>query len=113
MRLLFVTILTLVLTGCGPYDKTHVKERVDFWKSELETNIPAGTSKEKAREWGGSRNVKFSYLPSQNWLYSTVEKIPGNGIGFPCDGGQINLIVVLDANNRSVKNEVKVATYCI
>lgn len=101
-----------MLTSCTS-NNAHVKERVNYWKSELDTNIPAGTTSAKAIKWGISKNVKFDHLSSKNWLYSNVESVLNDGIGFPCSQWNIILTIVLDANSRAVKNEVSTVGSCI
>lgn len=112
MHSLSIAFFMVMLIGCTSHN-AHVKERADYWKSDLDTNIPAGTTSAKAIEWGISKNIKFDYLPSKNWLYSNVERVPDSGIGFPCSEWNIMLKVILDANGYAVKNEVSAVGSCI
>lgn len=112
MRFLTIALFALALMGCTQ-GNSHARERADFWRAEMARDIPPGTAKEKAIQWGKGRNVKFDFLEQQRWLYANVEHVPDSGIGFPCSDWNIILKVSLDANDRTIGNEVSTVGSCI
>jgi hypothetical protein len=112
MHFITFVLFALALTGCTQ-GNSHARERAEFWKAELAHNIPLGTTKEKAIQWGKDRNVKFEFLEEQHWLYANVEHVPDSGIGFPCSDWNIILKVSLDANDRTTGREVSTVGSCI
>ncbi|WP_026223521.1 hypothetical protein [Methylosarcina fibrata] len=112
MRFLASILFCLTLVGCAS-ESTQLNERTKFWKSELAHNIPTGTPKEKALQWGKEHQVKFAFLEKQNWLYANVERVPDSGIGFPCSEWNIILKVFLGADGKSVGNEVNAVGSCL
>lgn len=112
MRYLALILLSLAFMGCTS-ENTRLNERTKFWKSELAHNIPTGTPKEKAIQWGEKHQVKFDLLEKQNWLYANVERVPDSGIGFPCSEWNIILKVFTGADGNSIGNEVTALGSCI
>jgi hypothetical protein len=92
MRFLTMIMFSLALMGCAQ-GNSHARERAEFWKAELARDIPPGTAKDNAIQWGKDRNVKFDFLEKQRMLYANVEHVPDSGIGFPCSDWNIILEV--------------------
>jgi hypothetical protein len=112
MRFFAFVLFALALMGCTQ-GNSRARERAEFWKAEMARDIPPGTTKEKAIQWGKDRKVKFDFLEKQRWLYANVEQVPGSGIGFPCSDWNIILTVSLDPNDRTIGNEVSTVGSCL
>ncbi len=100
-----LVIAISVLPTCAG-DNQLLQARVTYWQIALSQGIPAGTSKEKAIEWGTAHNVQFDYLEKQHWLYTNVEQVKEAGFPFPCSEWNIILKVTIDAAGLSSNKEV-------
>lgn len=112
MRVLTFVLFAFALMGCTQ-GNFRACERAEFWRAEIARDIPLGTTKEKAIQWGKDHNVKFDFLEKQRWLYANVEQVSDSGIGFPCSDWNITLKVSLDANDRATGSEVSTVGSCL
>ncbi len=51
MKTLYVIIFAAFSIGCASRIPLELESRKEYWRSEVESNIPVGTSIEKARWW--------------------------------------------------------------
>jgi hypothetical protein len=112
MARLPTVIVVLALVGCTQ-DRAKVEERVAYWKSSLDQEVPAGSNTEKANDWGARHSVRLTYLEQQRWLYANVEQLPASGIPFPCSAWNVIVKIALDPAGRTVKNEVDAVGSCL
>jgi hypothetical protein len=112
MRTILISLMTLVLLGCGGKEP-DLKGRRAYWEGELARNAPVGSSKDAILTWAASRGVHFNDDHTQQRLYANVEQIPEPGIPFPCSEWNIIVQISMDSNNRSTSNNVSQVGSCL
>jgi len=75
--------------------------------------LPRGTTKEQAIAWGKANGARFDYLSEQRVLYATVERIPVQGLRFPCSEWNVTLTVMLDKDDRVLGGKVATVGSCV
>ena len=112
IRLLIAYILLSGMSGCDR-DDHQLEQRVSFWKSELQSGVPLGSSADVAVAWGNTHGVSLDLLPEQKWLYGIIERVPEKGIAFPCSEWNIVIRIQLDEHGKTAENFVETVGTCV
>ena len=110
---LIVVMVCIYLITTGFITNYRIQKREAYWKSEINSEIPNGTSKEKLIEYLNQRNLNSSWIPGQKVFNENVEQIPDAGIGFPCGSWNIIIYIFLGDDNRTKGNEIHSVGSCI
>lgn len=105
MKTAILVVCLLALVGCSTA-RQKLDERKAFWRNALNAEVPVGSRKGAIEAWGARHGVKFMYLEKKQWLYANVERIPEEGIPFPCSDWNIIVEIPIGTEGQSLENRV-------
>ena len=111
MKTIWSLLVIFCLAGCSQ-DTHDFDKRLGYWQHSLK-ELPLGSSSDQVTRWGKSHGIELSFLPEQRQFYANVERIPVNGIKFPCSEWNIIIQITMDKAGRSIKNEVGQVGSCV
>ena len=111
---IIASVLCSPLAACSHPANPKVQERLEYWRMSLAHDIPPGTMASGAQEWFRTRHIKISFLEEQRWLYANAESVPDpSPVPFPFSAWNIIIKITIDANDRTVENDISSVGSCL
>ncbi|HEU4669190.1 MAG TPA: hypothetical protein VFR91_00660 [Dyella sp.] len=111
MKAIVAALLALSLASCDQ-GAPEFQNRVAAWSHRL-SELPAGSSPYQIQQWANLHKVHFVFLPDQRQFYANVERVPVNGLHFPCSEWSIIITVDMDPSGHSTKSKVNQVGTCL
>jgi hypothetical protein len=111
MKNIIGLLILLCLSACR-HDTSAFDARIEYWNKSL-SQVSVGSSTEQITNWAKLHKVDLTFLPEQQQFYANVERVPVNGIPFPCGAWNIILVIYVDQSGNAKKTEVRQVGSCV
>lgn len=111
MKAIVAALFSLSLASCDQ-GASDFHKHVEAWNQRL-NELPAGSSSSQIQRWAALHKVHFVFLPNQRQFYANVERVPVNGLHFPCSEWSIIITVNVDSSGHSTGSDVNQVGTCL
>ncbi len=103
--------LALLIAGCASTRPSPVGERVAYWQSVVDKNIPPGSSVDSVMKWAATRGLKLIFYPDAAQLAGSLEYVPVHD--WACKGWSISLASSLSPSGAVQHSTVRTYGNCL
>ena len=113
MAVAIIIFVSIYLEVTERITDSRIQERIAYWESLIDTEVPSGTRKETVEYWGKQRQLNLNWIPDKNIFRAKVDQIPVAGIRFPCSEWNVIIDIYIGNNGKSLRREVRPFGICL